>query len=99
MPPLPALLTRLAARGVNELHVEAGPTLTGTLLNAKLADELLVYLAPTILGPGRSFAQLPARAELPLPDYRFHRTQGVGRDLRLLLRRAPTSDSGVSPDP
>ena len=40
MPSLPDLLARFAARGINELHVEAGPTLTGALLQAKLADEL-----------------------------------------------------------
>ena len=99
MPPLAGLLARLAARGVNELHVEAGPTLTGALLEAKLADELLVYLAPTLLGPGRPFALLPARVELPLPDYRFHRTEALGRDLRLLLRRSPAGVAGVSPGP
>ncbi len=100
MPPLPALLARFAARGVNELHVEAGPTLTGALLASGLADELLVYLAPTILGPGRPFALLPARTALPAaPDYRWHIIDVVGHDLRMLLRRFPADAGGVFPTP
>ena len=50
---LPAVLKDLGARGVNELHVEAGPTLTGALLRANLIDEFLIYLAPKLLGAGR----------------------------------------------
>jgi diaminohydroxyphosphoribosylaminopyrimidine deaminase / 5-amino-6-(5-phosphoribosylamino)uracil reductase len=40
----------LAERGCNELHVEAGPTLCGALFDANLADELLLYVAPVLLG-------------------------------------------------
>lgn len=47
---LAGVLRDLASRGVNELHVEAGATLNGALLKANLADELLLYLAPTLLG-------------------------------------------------
>ena len=47
---LPALLAALAARGIGETLVEAGPTLAGALVRAGLADELLVYLAPVLLG-------------------------------------------------
>ena len=47
---LSALLTQLAESGVNELHVEAGATLNAALIEADLVDELLVYLAPKILG-------------------------------------------------
>ena len=43
---LAALMRELAARGINELHVEAGAKLTGALLDAGLVDELLLYLAP-----------------------------------------------------
>ena len=53
------LLSRLAERGINELHVEAGPTLSGSWLGAGYVDELLVYLAPRPAGswPGcRRFA-------------------------------------------
>ena len=50
---LGAMLADLAARGINELHVEAGHKLNGSLLRAGLVDELLVYLAPKLLGAGR----------------------------------------------
>ena len=47
---LPALLQELARRGCNEVHVEAGHKLNGSLLREGLVDELLIYLAPNILG-------------------------------------------------
>jgi diaminohydroxyphosphoribosylaminopyrimidine deaminase / 5-amino-6-(5-phosphoribosylamino)uracil reductase len=47
---LTAVMHLLAERGCNELHVEAGPTLCGALLDANLADELLLYVAPVLLG-------------------------------------------------
>ncbi len=88
MPELPSLLQELAQRGVNELHVEAGPTLAGSLLAAGLDDELLVYLAPTLLGYGRPFALLPELQDIPAtPSYAWRQVDTVGRDLRLLLRR------------
>jgi riboflavin-specific deaminase-like protein len=52
---LPALLRDLGARGINELHVEAGHRLNGALLQAGLVDELLLYLAPQLLGPGAAW--------------------------------------------
>ena len=53
---LPALLKDLAARGVNELHVEAGHKLNGSLLREGCVDELLVYLAPKLIGSGLDIA-------------------------------------------
>jgi diaminohydroxyphosphoribosylaminopyrimidine deaminase/5-amino-6-(5-phosphoribosylamino)uracil reductase len=47
---LPDLLAELARRGINEVHVEAGYKLNGSLLREGLVDELLVYLAPCLLG-------------------------------------------------
>jgi diaminohydroxyphosphoribosylaminopyrimidine deaminase/5-amino-6-(5-phosphoribosylamino)uracil reductase len=84
---LPALLAELARRGINELHVEAGHKLNGSLLRTGLVDELLVYLAPMLLGPGREMAVLE-----PLPALdaagRWHYVEAspVGADLRLRLR-------------
>jgi diaminohydroxyphosphoribosylaminopyrimidine deaminase/5-amino-6-(5-phosphoribosylamino)uracil reductase len=85
---LEALLADLARRGVNELHVEAGHKLNGSLLRAGLVDELLVYLAPTLLGPGRELAVLPVLESLPAqPDFAFVDHAMVGRDLRLRAHR------------
>ena len=53
---LAAMLADLARRGINELHVEAGHKLNGSLLREGLVDELLVYLAPKLLGSGRDMA-------------------------------------------
>lgn len=52
------LLSELARRGVNELHVEAGARLNGHLIEQGWVDEILVYLAPKLLGPGRALAVL-----------------------------------------
>ncbi len=84
---LAAMLQTLAGRGVNELHVEAGERLNASLLRAGLVDELLVYLAPKLLGPGRAMAALPALAALEgaLP-LRFIDVHPLGEDLRLRAR-------------
>jgi diaminohydroxyphosphoribosylaminopyrimidine deaminase/5-amino-6-(5-phosphoribosylamino)uracil reductase len=50
------MLRDLALRGVNELHVEAGHKLNGSLLREGLVDEFLVYLAPKLLGDGFGMA-------------------------------------------
>src|SRR5262249_45865914 len=47
---LPALMRALAASGINELHVEAGGKLNGALLAEGLVDELLLYVAPCLIG-------------------------------------------------
>lgn len=84
---LPAVLRDLAARGVNELHVEAGHQLNGSLLKAGLVDELLVYLAPKLMGPGAGLAALgPFTAINQTLDWRFVEATPIGTDLRLRLR-------------
>jgi diaminohydroxyphosphoribosylaminopyrimidine deaminase/5-amino-6-(5-phosphoribosylamino)uracil reductase len=86
---LPALMKELAARGVNELHVEAGPALNGALLQCGLVDELLVYLAPMLLGPGRPLATLPALPALAdATRFEFIDSVAIGPDLRLRARAA-----------
>ncbi|UUX94606.1 bifunctional diaminohydroxyphosphoribosylaminopyrimidine deaminase/5-amino-6-(5-phosphoribosylamino)uracil reductase RibD [Aquabacterium sp. J223] len=85
-----ALLTLLAGRGVNELHVEAGPTLNGALLAADVVDELLLYLAPLCIGPGRPLADLPALPGLDAAArWTWTEAVPVGADLRLRARRQP----------
>jgi len=57
---LPAILRRLGELEINEVWVEAGPILNGALLAAGLVDELVVYLAPSVLGTsGRGMFELP----------------------------------------
>lgn len=84
---LHALLPALAARGVNELHLEAGARLNGAFLAAGLVDELLLYLAPMLLGPGRPMAQwgpLQALSEQVALD--LMACTPVGPDLRIRAR-------------
>lgn len=85
---LDAVLRLLAARGVNELQVEAGPTLCGALFDANLVDELLVYVAPTVLGDSaRSLLALsPLRSLAGRRDWRVIDRRVFGQDQRLLLR-------------
>lgn len=81
---LHALLRDLAQREINEVHVEAGHTLNGALLQAGLVDELLLYLAPVLLGPGAGLAQIgPLHALGQGLGLRFEAVDPVGPDLRV----------------
>jgi diaminohydroxyphosphoribosylaminopyrimidine deaminase/5-amino-6-(5-phosphoribosylamino)uracil reductase len=91
---LTAMLRDLARRGVNELHVEAGAKLNGSLVREGLVDEWLVYVAPKLLGDGRALASFGPLASLAdAVALRFHAVDRVGADLRLLLRRADPATS------
>jgi diaminohydroxyphosphoribosylaminopyrimidine deaminase/5-amino-6-(5-phosphoribosylamino)uracil reductase len=81
------LLLELAARNVNELHVEAGAGLSTAMIQAQLVDELLVYLAPRLLGGSRGIVDHPALQNLSSSaDFAFTDAVKVGVDLRLRLR-------------
>jgi diaminohydroxyphosphoribosylaminopyrimidine deaminase/5-amino-6-(5-phosphoribosylamino)uracil reductase len=84
---LAALMLDLAKRQVNELHVEAGFKLNGSLVRAGLVDEFLVYLAPKWLGPGQGMLALPGLESLAgaLP-LEFMSAERIGPDLRLVAR-------------
>jgi diaminohydroxyphosphoribosylaminopyrimidine deaminase / 5-amino-6-(5-phosphoribosylamino)uracil reductase len=85
---LPAVLALLAGRGCSELHVEAGPTLCGALFAQGLADELLLYIAPIMLGDkARPLMQLPPLTEMAQRwSLRVVDQRQVGNDWRLQLR-------------
>ncbi len=84
---LDAVLDVLAARHVNEVHVEAGARLNGALLRTGRVDELLAYLAPTLLGEGRGMASLGTLESLSQGlAFDFHDAVKVGADLRILAR-------------
>lgn len=85
---LPPLLQALAAQEINEIHAEAGHTLNSALLAQDLADELLLYLAPRLLGAGPGMASLPGLSNVNhAPLWHWHSLERLGPDLRLLLRR------------
>jgi diaminohydroxyphosphoribosylaminopyrimidine deaminase/5-amino-6-(5-phosphoribosylamino)uracil reductase len=84
---LPALMQELGKREINELHVEAGFKLNGSLLRAGCVDELLIYMAPCLLGPAQGIARLPELSELSSRvKLQFHEIRSIGDDLRLLAR-------------
>lgn len=78
-------LSALAQRGVNELLVECGPRLAGSLMRERLVDELIVYLAPKLLGEAaRPLLTLPGLETLAqAPQLRLLDARSVGQDLRL----------------
>jgi diaminohydroxyphosphoribosylaminopyrimidine deaminase/5-amino-6-(5-phosphoribosylamino)uracil reductase len=83
---LKGLLEELARRGINEVHAEAGFKLNGSLLREGLVDELLLYLAPCLIGDDASglfnlpaLTRLDGRRQLQIRDLRR-----VGADIRLI---------------
>lgn len=88
---LPALMRELGRREINEVHVEAGSKLNASMLREGCVDELLVYLAPSLIGPGQGMFALPPLARLADQHrLRFHDLARVGEDIRILARFAPT---------
>jgi diaminohydroxyphosphoribosylaminopyrimidine deaminase/5-amino-6-(5-phosphoribosylamino)uracil reductase len=90
---LAAMLADLARRGVNELHVEAGPKLNASMLRENLVDELLVYLAPKLLGLGREMAAFGPLSQLSdALAFEFTQVERIGEDLRILARPPGRAD-------
>jgi diaminohydroxyphosphoribosylaminopyrimidine deaminase/5-amino-6-(5-phosphoribosylamino)uracil reductase len=82
------LMEELARRELNEIHVEGGTKLNGSLLQAGVVDELLVYLAPNVIGDsGRGMFELPEVTELSQAKaVEICEVERVGEDLRILAR-------------
>lgn len=85
------LMLELGRRGINELHVEAGFKLNGSMLNEGLVDELLIYMAPSLLGDAAlgmfhlpALTALSGRRALNIVDVRQ-----IGPDIRIIARVAP----------
>ena len=85
---LNGLLVELARRGINEVHAEAGLKLNGSLLREGLVDELLLYLAPCLIGHHASglfnlpeLTSLDGKCRLEIRDLRQ-----IGEDIRLIAR-------------
>lgn len=82
---LPAVFARLAALDFNEVLAECGPTLAGALLDAGLVDELVVYIAPMVLGAEArgAFASRPLQVLQDATRWQLVDARRVGSDLRL----------------
>lgn len=84
---LPALVLELGRREINEVHVEAGSKLNGSLIREGCVDELLLYLAPSLLGDAQGMFDLPAPPDLARQQrLSFHTFEQIGPDLRILAR-------------
>ncbi len=96
---LAALMRELGARGINELHVEAGGKLNGALLAAGLVDEVLLYLAPCLLGdPARGHRGVARRARPPRRPRRARdltTSRASATTLRVRARASRAEDGGL----
>jgi diaminohydroxyphosphoribosylaminopyrimidine deaminase / 5-amino-6-(5-phosphoribosylamino)uracil reductase len=83
-----AVLSMLNERGLSEVHVEAGSKLNGSLLREGLVDELLLYVAPSLIGAGQPFADLAQVSSLDQKhEFEYIDVTKIGEDLRLRARR------------
>lgn len=96
---LQRLLGWLAEKHVNELQLEGGPRLNARWLAQGLVDELLIYMAPRLMGPGQPLADLRPLASLAETlDWRpMAPAEPVGHDLRWRLGRAGHTGAGATP--
>ena len=84
---LAAMLRDLAQREINEIHVEAGQRLNGSLVREGLVDEFVVYLAPKLIGQGRDMASFGPLTDLGAAvPLEFKSTAMLGPDLRIIAR-------------
>jgi diaminohydroxyphosphoribosylaminopyrimidine deaminase/5-amino-6-(5-phosphoribosylamino)uracil reductase len=84
---LDAVMQNLTAREVNELLVECGPTLAGAFVAKHLVDELVLYIAPVLLGDDALPLLRTEPGRHALPPFDFRDTQRFGDDMRLILKR------------
>ncbi len=84
---LNAVLRDLAKRQINEIHVEAGATLCGALLQQNLVDEIVLYIAPTLMGDNaRGLLKLPGLDKMTDKiDLKINDIRAVGDDWRLTI--------------
>ena len=86
---LQALMAELGKRQINTLWVEAGATLAGALIADNLVDELIIYMAPKLLGDqARDLCHLPNLTQLAdAPLWQLQSCESVGDDLKLIYIR------------
>ncbi len=83
---LDAVMQNLTAREVNEVLLECGPTLAGAFVARQLVDELVLYVAPKVLGCDTAPLLRVHSGAGWLPSFEFREVQQFGEDLRLILR-------------
>jgi diaminohydroxyphosphoribosylaminopyrimidine deaminase / 5-amino-6-(5-phosphoribosylamino)uracil reductase len=95
---LRALMEVLASREINELHVECGARLAGALVQARLIDELILYIAPKLMGEkALGLLRLPGMATMEeCIAVEITEIRAVGCDWRLVVRFAPKGGRDAS---
>jgi diaminohydroxyphosphoribosylaminopyrimidine deaminase/5-amino-6-(5-phosphoribosylamino)uracil reductase len=84
---LDAVMQNLTAREVNELLIECGPTLAGAFIARHLVDELVLYVAPKLLGSDAApLARIGVAGLQNMPDFEFREVRQIGEDVRLTLK-------------
>ncbi|MCC5879301.1 MAG: bifunctional diaminohydroxyphosphoribosylaminopyrimidine deaminase/5-amino-6-(5-phosphoribosylamino)uracil reductase RibD [Idiomarina sp.] len=85
---LKELMSTLAERGINDLWVEAGANLAGALLQLGLVDEMIVYMAPKLMGPdAAALVDLPILSAMDqVPSFAFQSVETVGNDIKIVVR-------------
>ena len=97
---LPTALHELHERGIRRLYVEGGPTLASAFIREGLADEVLVYLAPLLLGgPRMALDDLGITTMSQARTLRIHHIETLGDDLLVVARPRATPASATHPDP
>lgn len=94
---LSALLHTLNALPINELMVEAGPTLSGAFMQAGCVDEYLLYYAPKLMGhTGREMFSLPEWRQIQdVPHLHIKEVRQIGQDIRLLAQPCLPPEPGA----
>jgi diaminohydroxyphosphoribosylaminopyrimidine deaminase / 5-amino-6-(5-phosphoribosylamino)uracil reductase len=94
-----AVIDRLTAREVNELLVECGPRLAAAFLAARRVDELILYVAPMLLGADAPplTAMTGAEARESAAAFDIGSVERIGADLRLILTPRASGPSGAAP--
>ena len=89
---LQALMRTLAARGINELTVEAGRKLNGALLKDDLVDEIVLYTAPRLFGGGKDMFAMPQPATpQDAPAFCLESVTPISGDVKIVYRRAASA--------
>jgi diaminohydroxyphosphoribosylaminopyrimidine deaminase/5-amino-6-(5-phosphoribosylamino)uracil reductase len=83
---LEAVMQNLTAREVNELLLECGPTLAGAFVAKQLVDELVLYVAPKLLGCDAAPLMGIKLGVRTLPEFEFRDALPMGEDVRLILK-------------
>ena len=97
---LAAMLRALAVRGINEVHVEAGAKLNGALLEAGLIDEMLIYVAASVIGdPARGMFELsdPLASLARRVGVAWTSVDRIGDDLRIVARVVAPAQDATAP--